>query len=770
MPGLLILAPPAALALGAVLTVLVARRGGTEPRRLSLAVAGLASVLALLPLAALARLPEGKLALTILDVPDSLLPAAAMEVDRMAAVGMLGIAALAWLACAARPRLTAGEAASSLAIASGASLLVAGYHTPVGLVYGWLALDAALFLSSAGDRRALVVSQVGLLMAAVAMAAATALQIPRAIPIYLPASTLSQTLLILAAALRMGLYPIWTALPLSPLGDVRALAVQRLAPSLAAIGLFLSATLRLSPGEGWTPPVLAFCGLAVLGGGLLSWLHDDRYAAHAWQMASQAGLVTLAGAFGGAIGAAMACILALDLVLSRAALGTIHGAPATYRERLARVLATASALGVPPTLGFAGRWLLSRQLLAAGHWPSLLVIMLGSALASASLLLDSPPTSTRRELPRLPATAAFLAAATTLVLGLWFRPLDMAMRALVAFSPVPALVDLVFTLRSPLTLASGMALLVAVLAPVAVAMPLARSRPVPVTQAAARFWQRLRELVALDWLGDALTRPVIAIGVGVQRAAGFASPRRAMAWTLLAVLVVSGWLILTGFPGPTSQPTSLPPWPTLAYLAVIAAVIGLIASASAPAITLAGLAASQLLSAVWLVMGGGRQATIPLIGVIYGLVGLLAVGILALSLSEAPPSATVRSTVRRFRVRHAPAGGGDQRGMVLIALAIVLVMICSADLPVSEELVPLFTLRPALLYAIGGALVVIFARTALQLVVGVLLAYIGFQMGYAQIDAGLLVTFGLSAFHLLFALVAAYYVAITMAIEQGGTA
>ncbi len=769
--GLVILAPLIALTAGAALLFLGGRRGG--PRfRYCLAASGLAVLFALLQLAFLLRLPEGKLSWTLLALPGSFLPALDLEVDRLAAVGVLAIAALAWLDCASRPAGTAYEAGTTLAISAGAALLSAGYHTPFGLVYGWLALDAALFLGPGRSRRALLVSQCGLLMAVVALAFATAFQMPRAIPSRIPASGFSETLLLLAAALRMGLYPIWTALPMWPGGDVRALPVQRLAPAVAALGLFLNVTLRLHPGEGWTPPVLAFCWLAVLGGGLLAWLHDDRYQVQAWQTASQAGLVTLAAAFGGAMGAAMACVLALDLVLGRAVLSVIDDSPTTYRERLGRVLAGASVLGLPPTLGFAGRWLLYRQLLAADEWPSLLLIMLGSAFAAGALLTQNGRgKSAHRELPASAAVTAFVAAAATLVLGLWFRPLDVAGRALVAFSPVSALADLLYTLRSPLTFASGLALLVAILAPPAVGQALARSRPVPATLTAARFWKRLREVVELHWLGSAAASFAIALGIGMQRAAGFSSPRRAMAWTLLAVLLVTGWFVLIGFPDAGGDAVPLPSWTMLAYLSLVAVVIAVVLGTTAPPITLVALAIGQLLSALWLGWAGG-QATIPLIATIYGLVGLLAVGILASSLGAVPAPTAVRSAMRRLRVRQTATATatGDGRGMALIALAVVLVLVCTAELPVPKDLIPIAALRPALLYAIGGALVVIFARTALQLVAGVLLAYSGFQLGYAQIDSGLLITFALSAFHLLFALVAAYYLAITMAIQSESSA
>lgn len=769
-------APLVALLLGALATSLFGGQLRGDPRRVGSMTAALALFLAVVELASVLRSPDQRLILALGSLPGSLLlPAPQLEVAALEVSAILAVIFLAWLSMVSQWPIRHADVAYHLAIAAAASLLIAGYRTPFGLVYGWLALDLVLLLGPGGNRRALLMSQVGLLVAIAALAAATASQVPRAIPAQLAAASLSPLLLILAASVRIGLYPFGAALPYWPQGDVRALPAQRLIPLLAGIGLFLSVTMGLHPGEGWLPAVRALCLVAIVGGALLSWLNDHRYLAVGWQLASQAGLATLAAAFGGSMGAAMALLLALDLVLARAALCSTDGAEPTAWVRIARWLASASTIGLPPTLGFVARWLLYRQLLAADLWPDLVAIMVGSAFSTASLLVHDRPFLGRplvaRPVSRWTVAAAMIASSSTLVLGLWFRPLEALGRALVGFSPPSALLDLVYTLRSPLTLASSAALLVAILAPSAVAPLLRQARPQPSTDMVARPWRRLRALVALDGLFDGFGAALHAVGTALQRAAGFASPRRAMAWTLLSVFVITALMLLTGFPG-TAQDGSLlqtPSASTLAYLLVATMVIGLVASQPRPQASLSGLAASQLLAAGWLVVAGGlSQATLPLIGIIYGLIGLLAVGILALSLSATPEAAAVPARIPRLRWQQLEPSGDGQRWLAIISLLIVLILVSSSQLPDLSEVIPPDSLRPALLYAVGGAMVVIFAATALQLVVGVLLTWTGFQLGYAYLDPGLLITFSLSSFQLLFALVAAYYLAIIVSVEGQG--
>jgi hypothetical protein len=83
----------------------------------------------------------------------------------------------------------------------------------------------------------------------------------------------------------------------------------------------------------------------------------------------------------------------------------------------------------------------------------------------------------------------------------------------------------------------------------------------------------------------------------------------------------------------------------------------------------------------------------------------------------------------------------------------------SVSLPVA---LPVGILRPALVLAVGGVLTAATARSPLRLACGVLLALTGFEMAYAHVDPGVLITAGLATFQLLLAVVAAYVVGLAV--------
>jgi hypothetical protein len=57
----------------------------------------------------------------------------------------------------------------------------------------------------------------------------------------------------------------------------------------------------------------------------------------------------------------------------------------------------------------------------------------------------------------------------------------------------------------------------------------------------------------------------------------------------------------------------------------------------------------------------------------------------------------------------------------------------------------------------GGVLTAVFAGSSLRLAIGVLAALAGFELIYARIDPGLLITGGLAVFQMTFALVASLF-------------
>ena len=163
---------------------------------------------------------------------------------------------------------------------------------------------------------------------------------------------------------------------------------------------------------GWFDPRLLLCWVAlllVLFGGWRAWRQGSAGAVLSWLALSQTGFVLLALLLGGAFGTASGLLQLFSLGLAEAVLaglclvagpfvsapfGSDSGRAATGRRRLAlaaALLAGASLIGLPPTLGFVSKWLLydailTEPLLGLSRWPLFGLALIGSLLSLLALL------------------------------------------------------------------------------------------------------------------------------------------------------------------------------------------------------------------------------------------------------------------------------------------------------------------------------------------------------------------------------------------------
>lgn len=93
-------------------------------------------------------------------------------------------------------------------------------------------------------------------------------------------------------------------------------------------------------------------------------------------------------------------------------------------------LAGVSIMGLPPSGGFIGKWLLLQSALAAGRWDLLAVMLLGGLLAAAYVLkvlghafTQAPETHEPRPVPRRMEWPALLLAGGAILLGFLAQPL-----------------------------------------------------------------------------------------------------------------------------------------------------------------------------------------------------------------------------------------------------------------------------------------------------------------------------------------------------------
>jgi formate hydrogenlyase subunit 3/multisubunit Na+/H+ antiporter MnhD subunit len=238
-------------------------------------------------------------------------------------------------------------------------------------------------------------------------------------------------LILLAALVRVGLYPLHLWVPIGVEASRPVRSLLHLVPTSA--GLYLLA--RLSAwANGGLPygQILVIAGsLAFAIGALLAWIEADLSKTLSFIMISQVGyaVASLATAQPPTMVAILWPSLNLVLCLGLLFLSQDRSEPGSLWSRAASGLAIASLAGVPLTSGFVGRWHLYHSLLAGGHLAFLALGLLAEAFLFAALLrmwsvIYASPSELARDKSYI--VGAALLAAPVLVLGLhpaMLRPL-----------------------------------------------------------------------------------------------------------------------------------------------------------------------------------------------------------------------------------------------------------------------------------------------------------------------------------------------------------
>jgi hypothetical protein len=773
MADLLVLAPGALLLAGAVLVFLAPARLSRWQGELPWSAAFLAVVAAALLALRAAQIAPMPLELQLSTWSDApVVTGPALRVDEMAALSMLLTCVIVFIGLlrARVERVNPGVTIGPLLVASAAVLFVASTCQLLGLVFAWLILDVSILVATGGRRRSLIASQVGLLVVLISVIGVPAATSAICVTAAGGLSGLSRYLLIVAGIIRMGLYPFWWSLPHTDAYHVWKGPLIRLAPTIAGAVLVLRVVQFSQVGEGPNAVGLAFALVAVGFGAVLAFLSRHGVAAQDWATTVHAGLVCIAASFGGPVSLAIALVLLLDLAIDRTAEFVFLRSPMTEIRpaRWARNVVALGLAGIPPTLGFAGRWLLFRELLIRRALPELAVVFVATVLTTPTFARrrgpEAPPepAMTRRWRP-LTAILVVLAG-LTVFLGIGFATLQPLLVQLASLGLSQPLGELSTILRQLLTLSGRAAraddallLLIVLGAP---ALGLALQRAGWSGRAAGSVaGRRLRRRLWLTRPARRLLASVIRAGAAVQSWSGLGEVRRTMAWTLLAV-VLSGTAMIVAL-SPAHRPV-VPPAATggpaaVAFLvaAVIAAVLVLSSSAM---LTLVALAAGYLVAALWPVIAADFAPGAVTVAAIKLLVGAIVVAILAISLLQDPRHQRLADAARRLRQLRGAAAEGRDRALPALAVLAGLVISFGLHSTTFVDQLPDAVLRPAAALITGGLLGLVFARSVLRLVAGVLLALIGFEVIYARLDDGLMVTGGLAAFQLLFAIVASLFV------------
>jgi|GEM_PF-2398758 hypothetical protein len=671
----------------------------------------------------------------------------AVYVDVVAAVCVLLVTGAALLGAlrgleTSDPRAMSGP----LLVGAAGALFVAAAYAPLGLVVGWLALDLATFFGARGGRRALIVGQLGLLLAIAGLvgapAAGEALGISQ-----LEGS--ARLWVMAAAAIRLGLYPIWWAVPRSERTHLWRACGIRLAPTIAGLYMFLRLAEQTAPGEGLNVRSLLPSLLALFAGGLLGWLAANRAESLDWQTTYSASLVVMAASLGGAVGRGIALVMLIGLVVSRGGQYVLDGVEDQPAVRAARMVLAATAVALPPTIGFAGMWLLYRELAAFHLYWVLAIAVLAASFATAALFKSSRRRRPATRKGRPTVVMVVLLAGVSLLTGLWFGSLDPLVTRVASRGLPSALEDLWLTVSNPLTLANGLLLLGAIVLPALIALGLMRLRP----RISKQRRRALRRILRLTLLAEILARAFVSAGAELQQSSGLLESRRAMAWTLLAVTVTGSLVIVAG--GSTPATRAMPSFPAMLMFSLAALLAALMVLRGSAVATLGLLLAAYVLVTVVLLAAGVQ----PVIALTKVLVGALVVAILAVGVGQTPAGDSDGSLLSRLQAAaYEPRGAGLSTLGVALALAAGLLLSLGVHASELTEQLPDALLHPALALIVGGVLTAVFARSPMRLAGGVLFALAGAELLYASLDPGLMITGGLAAFQLLVAVVSSFFI------------
>jgi formate hydrogenlyase subunit 3/multisubunit Na+/H+ antiporter MnhD subunit len=341
-------------------------------------------------------------------------------------------------------------------------------------------------------------------------------------------------LILLAALVRVGLYPLHLWVPIGVEASLPARSLLHLVPASAGLYLLARLSAWANGGLPYGQALTIVGSLAFFIGALLAWIEADLSKTLSFIMISQVGYAIASLAI--VKPPAMVVLPSLNLVLC---LGLLFLSQDRFElgslwSRAALGLAIASLVGVPLTLGFVGRWHLYHSLMAGGYPAFLALSLLAEAFLFAALLrmwsaisVNASPSELTHE--RLSIVGAALLAAPVLVLGLHAPVLSSLMEGV----PFPTLVGL---LRL-----TTIVQWVTFLLPLLGGYLLQRHRQ-RIFDPVEGFWLKLSMVLRLEWLYNLLGQ-IVAGAAGALRIVGRVSEGRGyLGW--IAVLGLLAFLFL----------------------------------------------------------------------------------------------------------------------------------------------------------------------------------------------------------------------------------
>jgi len=441
-----------------------------------------------------------------------------------------------------------------LLAAGGVSLILSA--DLVTLCFSWGFLDLALLFLTALLHRGKAASRMGVRLLLINYLAGLALFLAALLLLEARGASLSLqatplptkviSLAMLAALMRVGLYPAFVALPVDVEMSLPTLIVWYVTP-LSAGGYLLARMLTLAsvatlPGK---EAALFLGSLALVLSPFPLWFESSLRRSASYIVLNQVGYLTLASAISVPHSAAIISsqVISLTLALSLLFLGHMTSRdpmphPYGLWTRSCTLAAVAALVGTPLTVGFASRWLLYESLWDLGLGPLILLSLLSNSFLLAPLskmFLEptSPGTDQGAIRPLLLASMSGLAI-LLLILGLHPPLIGRMVGPPGGLSTLPALPDLIYSQEPSFSLV----LLAGTLLSLLLGYLMYRKGETIVTKAGVSL-ETLQMIAEMGWLYRALDWTAQRTATILEQLGGFFEGRHSLGWILLFATLVT---------------------------------------------------------------------------------------------------------------------------------------------------------------------------------------------------------------------------------------
>jgi formate hydrogenlyase subunit 3/multisubunit Na+/H+ antiporter MnhD subunit len=440
-----------------------------------------------------------------------------------------------------------------LLAAGGASLIFAA--DLITLYISWGFLDLGLLFLTGFLHRGKAASRTGLrilvinYLAGLALLASLFLLEGQGISLSLQTTLFPSvviSLALLAALVRLGLYPAFVALPDDVEMSLPTVIAWYVVP-LSAGGYLLARVCSLAsvtslPGK----EVALFLGsLALILSPFPLWFGMNFRRTASYIVLNQVGYLALAGALAAPYSVLIVSLQVISLTL---ALGLLFLSRVASRDPMPHpyhlwtqsctFAAVATLVGTPLTVGFVGRWFLYQSLWEGGLDPLILVSLLANGFLLAPLLkmfLESAPEACERGRvsPLLLAGMSGLAI-PLVILGLHPPLIGRLFRLQTTLTTLPSLPNLISSTESSLSLI----MIAGILLSLSLGYLMYLKGKIIVVRAGISL-QTLQMVAEMEWLYRAVGWIVQRVALILEQVGGFFEERRSLSWILLFAVLVA---------------------------------------------------------------------------------------------------------------------------------------------------------------------------------------------------------------------------------------